>query len=119
MGTICENHNLSKDEKNVLQKGLSFVPTFNNKFSSLQHNTDRLIRGLNIDHHFKDKPQTSTSKKTTNNTWYPPAHNNAELSSLTQTIEDWSIDIYNKSLTMPKDTDSKQITAITWAEEQQ
>ena len=95
MGTICENHNLSKDEKNVLQKGLSFVPTFNNKFSSLQHNTDRLIRGLNIDHHFKDKPQTSTSKKTTNNTWYPPAHNNAELSSLTQTIEDWSIDIYN------------------------
>ena len=87
--TNLSSYTLTQSEEKLLIKGLSYTPSFNTQTRDLEDYTERFIRHIYIDHHFKDSQRT-TPQFHTKSTWEPPIPTNLQLTQITNNIRNIS-----------------------------
>ena len=85
--TNLSDHILTREETELLNKGLSYTPSYNQNQTQIEENINEFIRSLYTDYHFKDKAYKPKPLYTKNREWNPPITNNPHLLEFTRSIQ--------------------------------
>ena len=84
--TNLSDYTLIDNERDLLTRGLSYVPDFNHNSHTLHTNTTQFIQSTYTQYHFRNKPNRQPNPLQRNTNWAPPIPLNPTLTNVTQEI---------------------------------
>ena len=84
--TNLSDYTLTDTERDLLTKGLSYIPNYNDDLNEFKLDTDKFIEKTHTDYHFRDKPHKRKPFYRKTN-WQPPTPTNEPLLKLTADLQ--------------------------------